>query len=116
LDAINPTFITCSLLVIADDDVEDVIALMRLNYERVVERHALPAVGSRAFRSLSRSPIPPGRIALPGVALVHGHISSAPAVIEVTDENEPTRDERSPGDLSGCSRVPPVGLVQKNGG
>jgi hypothetical protein len=30
-----------------DDDVEDVIALMRLNYERVVERHGLPAVGSR---------------------------------------------------------------------
>jgi hypothetical protein len=49
LDAINPTFITCSLLVIADDDVEDVIALMRLNYERVVERHALPAVGSRGL-------------------------------------------------------------------
>jgi hypothetical protein len=30
-----------------DDDVEDVIALMRLNYERVVERHGIPAVGSR---------------------------------------------------------------------
>lgn len=30
-----------------DDDVEDVIALMRLNYKRVVERHGLPAVGSR---------------------------------------------------------------------
>jgi hypothetical protein len=30
-----------------DDDVEDVIALMRLNYERVVERHGLPAVTSR---------------------------------------------------------------------
>jgi Luciferase len=29
-----------------DDDVQDVIALMRLNYERVVERHGLPA-GSR---------------------------------------------------------------------
>src|SRR5512132_1135181 len=25
-----------------DDDVEDVITLMRLNYERVVERHGLP--------------------------------------------------------------------------
>jgi Family of unknown function (DUF5519) len=25
-----------------DDDVEDVIALMRLNYDRVVERHGLP--------------------------------------------------------------------------
>jgi hypothetical protein len=25
-----------------DDDVQDVIALMRLNYERVVERHGLP--------------------------------------------------------------------------
>src|SRR4029450_13370075 len=32
-----------------DDDVEDVIALMRLNYERVVERHGLPAVGSRGL-------------------------------------------------------------------
>jgi Family of unknown function (DUF5519) len=29
-----------------DDDVEDVIALMRLNYERVVERHGLPAEAS----------------------------------------------------------------------
>jgi Family of unknown function (DUF5519) len=27
-----------------DDDVADVIALMRLNYERVVERHGLAAV------------------------------------------------------------------------
>jgi Luciferase len=26
-----------------DDDVDDVIALMRLNYERVVERHGLPS-------------------------------------------------------------------------
>jgi hypothetical protein len=31
-----------------DDDVDDVIALMRLNYERIVERHGLPALGSRA--------------------------------------------------------------------
>src|SRR4029453_1898156 len=30
-----------------DDDVEDVIALMRLNYERVVERHGLPVLASR---------------------------------------------------------------------
>jgi hypothetical protein len=30
-----------------DDDVADVIALMRLNYERVVERHGLPAVTGR---------------------------------------------------------------------
>jgi hypothetical protein len=30
-----------------DDDVEDLIALMRHNYERVVERHGLPAVTSR---------------------------------------------------------------------
>jgi hypothetical protein len=29
------------------DDVEDVIALMRLNYERVVERHGLPAFTGR---------------------------------------------------------------------
>ncbi len=28
----------------SDDDVDDVIALMRLNYERVVERHGLPAL------------------------------------------------------------------------
>jgi hypothetical protein len=27
----------------SDDDVQDVIALMRLNYDRVVERHGLPA-------------------------------------------------------------------------
>jgi Luciferase len=27
-----------------DDDVDDVIALMRLNYERVVERHGLPGL------------------------------------------------------------------------
>jgi hypothetical protein len=27
-----------------DDDVDDVIALMRLNYDRVVARHGLPAV------------------------------------------------------------------------
>jgi hypothetical protein len=26
----------------SDDDVRDVIALMRLNYDRVVERHGLP--------------------------------------------------------------------------
>jgi hypothetical protein len=32
---------------VTDDDVDDVIALMRLNYERVVERHGLPAVSSR---------------------------------------------------------------------
>jgi Family of unknown function (DUF5519) len=31
-----------------DNDVEDVIALMRLNYERVVDRHGLPAVTTRA--------------------------------------------------------------------
>jgi Luciferase len=30
-----------------DDDVEDVIALMRLNYERVVERHGKSALGTR---------------------------------------------------------------------
>jgi hypothetical protein len=30
-----------------DDDVDDVIALMRLNYERVVARHGLPAVAGR---------------------------------------------------------------------
>jgi hypothetical protein len=30
-----------------DDDVEDAIALMRLNYERVVERHGLPVLASR---------------------------------------------------------------------
>jgi len=30
-----------------DDDVADVIALMRLNYERVVERHGLPTVTGR---------------------------------------------------------------------
>jgi Luciferase len=30
-----------------DDDVADVIALMRLNYERVVERHGLPALIGR---------------------------------------------------------------------
>lgn len=29
-----------------DDDVDDVIALMRLNYERVVKRHGLPALTS----------------------------------------------------------------------
>jgi Family of unknown function (DUF5519) len=28
-----------------DDDVDDVIALMRLNYDRVVERHGLPVRG-----------------------------------------------------------------------
>jgi len=27
----------------ADEDVEDVIALMRLNYERIVARHGLPS-------------------------------------------------------------------------
>src|SRR6185503_9534890 len=27
----------------SDDDVEDVIALMRLNYDRIVARHGLPA-------------------------------------------------------------------------
>jgi hypothetical protein len=27
----------------AEEDVDDVIALMRLNYERVVERHGLPS-------------------------------------------------------------------------
>jgi hypothetical protein len=26
-----------------DDDVQDVIALLRLNYERVIERHGVPA-------------------------------------------------------------------------
>jgi hypothetical protein len=31
----------------SDDDVDDVIALMRLNYERVVERHGLPALTGR---------------------------------------------------------------------
>lgn len=30
-----------------DEDVEDVIALMRLNYDRVVERHGLPAPTGR---------------------------------------------------------------------
>jgi Luciferase len=30
-----------------DDDVDDVSALMRLNYERVVERHGLPALTAR---------------------------------------------------------------------
>src|SRR4029453_11066947 len=30
-----------------DDDVDDVIELMRLNYERVVERHGLPALTGR---------------------------------------------------------------------
>jgi hypothetical protein len=27
-----------------DEDVDEVIALLRLNYERVVERHGLPAL------------------------------------------------------------------------
>jgi Family of unknown function (DUF5519) len=30
-----------------DEDVDEVIALMRLNYERVVERHGLPALSGR---------------------------------------------------------------------
>jgi Family of unknown function (DUF5519) len=30
-----------------DDDVDDVIALMRLNYERVVARHGVPAATTR---------------------------------------------------------------------
>jgi hypothetical protein len=30
-----------------DDDVDDVIALMRLNYERDVERHGLPGLTGR---------------------------------------------------------------------
>src|SRR4029434_11006129 len=30
-----------------DDDVEDVIALMRLNYERVVDRHGKSLLGTR---------------------------------------------------------------------
>jgi hypothetical protein len=30
-----------------DDDVDDVIALMRLNYDRVVGRHGLPAATGR---------------------------------------------------------------------
>jgi hypothetical protein len=30
-----------------DDDVDDVIALMRLNYYRVVARHGLPEVAGR---------------------------------------------------------------------
>jgi hypothetical protein len=32
-----------SLTVETDDDVRDVIALMRLNYDRIVEQHGLPA-------------------------------------------------------------------------
>ena len=31
----------------ADEDVDDVIALMRLNYERAVARHGLPDRGGR---------------------------------------------------------------------
>jgi hypothetical protein len=31
------------LTVETDDDVRDVIALMRLNYDRIVEQHGLPA-------------------------------------------------------------------------
>jgi len=32
-----------------NDDVDDVIALMHLNYERVVERHGLPALTGRSL-------------------------------------------------------------------
>jgi hypothetical protein len=32
-----------SLTVETDDDVRDVIALMRLNYDRIVEQHGFPA-------------------------------------------------------------------------
>jgi hypothetical protein len=31
----------------SDDDVDDVIALVRLNYERVIERHGLPSLTGR---------------------------------------------------------------------
>ena len=32
-----------------NDDVDDVIALMHLNYERVVERHGVPALTGRSL-------------------------------------------------------------------
>jgi hypothetical protein len=37
---VSPVF--ASRRIETDDDVDDVITLMRLNYDRVVERHGLP--------------------------------------------------------------------------
>jgi hypothetical protein len=39
-----------------DDDVDDVIALMRLNHERVVERHGLPGLTGRRPRGALLAP------------------------------------------------------------